>query len=44
MITSDPQSMLNALVQPWHEAVADPVAAQTKVLENIVPDYAKTGY
>jgi hypothetical protein len=44
MITSDPQSMLNAMVQPWHEAVADPVAAQTKVLENIVPDYAKTGY
>jgi hypothetical protein len=44
MTTNDPKSMLMAMVQPWHEAIVDPATAQAKVLQNILRDYAKTGY
>lgn len=44
MTTNDPKSMLMAMVQPWHEAIADPATAQASVLRNILRDYAKTGY
>ena len=27
MASGDPQAMLNALLQPWHDAVADPAQA-----------------
>ena len=37
-------AMLEAILQPWHEAVADPVAAQEAVLERFLPDYAQTDY
>jgi hypothetical protein len=36
--------MLTHLLKPWHEAVADPVTAQDKVLHKLVADYAKTTY
>ncbi|NIS83495.1 MAG: hypothetical protein GTO14_25605 [Anaerolineales bacterium] len=44
MDTIDPKSILEAQLQPWHEAVADPVNAQQSVLQRLLSDYAKTGY
>lgn len=35
---------LQALVTPWHESVADPVAAQARVLETLLAFYRATGY
>jgi hypothetical protein len=43
----DPQAaaqMLNALLQPWHDAVNDPAQAQREVLQNLLQGYAQTGY
>ena len=36
--------MLKGFVQPWHEAVADPAAAQQAVLKRLLEGYAKTRY
>lgn len=47
MMNIDPQmtkQMLEAQLQPWHSAVADPAKAQQAVLHNLLHDYAKTGY
>jgi len=44
MADKDPQAMLNALLQPWHEAVDDPARAQQEVLERLLEGYAQTGY
>jgi len=35
---------LNAFLQPWRDALADPPAAQQKVLQNLLPVYAQTDY
>jgi hypothetical protein len=43
----DPEAaaqMLQALLQPWHAAVASPAQAQEDVLHRLLGDYAKTGY
>lgn len=32
------------MLQPWHEAVSDPAAAQLRVLKTLLSDYAKTSY
>jgi hypothetical protein len=43
----DPQlakQMVQMLVQPWHEAVANPAPAQESVLKRFIADYAKTAY
>ncbi len=43
----DPQAgkqMLTAMLQPWHEAVADPAAAQERVLKTLLQGYARTEY
>jgi hypothetical protein len=43
----DPQAakqMLNTMLQPWHDAVADPAAAQQRVLQTLLKGYAKTEY
>ena len=43
----DPQAgkrMLGALLQPWFDAVADPAAAQERVLQSLLLDYAQTQY
>jgi len=43
----DPQAaaqLLNALLQPWHDAVNDPAQAQREVLQNLLQGYAQTGY
>jgi hypothetical protein len=44
--TEDQQTrdMLSAFVQPWHEAVNDPAAAQGQVLKDLVDGYARTRY
>jgi hypothetical protein len=36
--------MLTGLLQPWHDAVANPAQAQQKVLHRLVQSYAQTGY
>lgn len=41
---NDPQAMLDALLQPWHDAVADPGNAQEEVLDRLLKDYAQTEY
>jgi hypothetical protein len=44
MAGSDPQAMLNALLQPWHDAVDDPAKAQQEVLGRLLQGYAQTDY
>ncbi len=42
-----PEAMTQALqaqLQPWHEAMADPARAQESVLRRILADFARTGY
>ena len=36
--------ILQAFVQPWHDALADPPAAQERVLANLLRIYASTEY
>jgi hypothetical protein len=46
-VNIDPQSgaqLLQAFLEPWHHAIADPSSAQENVLHNLVSDYAKTKY
>jgi hypothetical protein len=43
----DPQElreMLEGMIQPWQEAVADPAKAQDQVLRTLLESYAQTGY
>jgi hypothetical protein len=47
MAKFDPQTgalMLQALLQPWHQSIENPVKAQDEVLHRILIDFAKTGY
>jgi hypothetical protein len=44
MEIEDRKAMVEGLLQPWHDAVADPAAAQDTVLKNLLLDYAKTEY
>jgi hypothetical protein len=44
MADNDPKAMLNALLQPWHEAVSDPAKAQQEVLHRLLKSYAQTDY
>ena len=47
MSAANPQqmlAMLNALVQPWHAALADPAQAQLQVLTRLLQIYAQTEY
>jgi hypothetical protein len=41
---SDPARMLHDLLQPWHEAVANPARAQEAVLERLLRGYSQTEY
>ena len=36
--------MLNAMLQPWHDAVVDPAGAQERVLQTLLQGYARTEY
>jgi len=44
MSGNNPQAMLDALLQPWHDAVADPENAQKEVLGRLLKDYTHTEY
>ncbi len=44
MAVNDPQAMLKRMLQPWHEAVADPVKTQEAVLQRYLKIYAQTKY
>jgi hypothetical protein len=47
MIGEDSQAvagMLDALLQPWHDAVSDPVKAQQEVLHRLLESYAQMDY
>jgi len=47
LTNTDPQAtahMLDALLQPWRDAVSDPVQAQEKVLHRLLQGYAQTEY
>ncbi|MFA9491098.1 MAG: GH3 auxin-responsive promoter family protein [Anaerolineales bacterium] len=37
-------AMLTAMLQPWHDSVADPSQAQHTVLQRLLGDYSKTEY
>jgi hypothetical protein len=39
-----PADMLKAMLQPWHDAVADPEGAQARVLHSLLQIYAQTCY
>jgi hypothetical protein len=38
------RQMLEQFLRPWHESVADPAAAQEKVLRQLLEAYGHTGY
>jgi len=38
------KQMLQMMLQPWHESVANPAPAQEAVLQRLVQEYAKTDY
>lgn len=42
--SQSPAEMLQAQLQPWHDAVRDPAAAQEKVLHTLLQIYAQTEY
>ncbi len=47
MVGANPEAAaarLNALVQPWHEAVDDPARTQQEVLRRLLEGYAHTDY
>jgi len=47
MLPDDPQAMaemLDALLQPWYDAVDDPAGSQQAVLQRLLQDYAQTEY
>lgn len=41
---NDLQTMINVLLQPWHDALADPGRTQGEVLKHLLKDYAQTEY
>lgn len=44
MAQQDPHAMLQAMLQPWRDAVADPAKAQEQVLHRFLQIYAQTRY
>jgi hypothetical protein len=44
MADHDPRAALQALLQPWYDALEQPAQAQEGVLHRLLGDYAKTDY
>ncbi len=44
METSDPRSMLQGMLEPWHRSIEAPGSAQEAVLQKLLEFYAKTHY
>jgi hypothetical protein len=42
MLAENPKEFVAALLQPWHDALADPSKAQAEVLKRLVDTYAHT--
>jgi len=42
MLAENPKEFVAALLQPWHDALADPPKAQAEVLKRLVETYAHT--
>jgi hypothetical protein len=43
-VVSDPKAMIDALLQPWYQALEDPPTAQRQVLDLLLEGYAQTDY
>ena len=43
-MVSEPKAMIQALLQPWQQAVEDPSEAQRQVLQRLLEGYAETDY
>ncbi|UCC77918.1 MAG: GH3 auxin-responsive promoter family protein [Anaerolineales bacterium] len=43
-MVSDPKAMIDALLQPWYQALEDPPTAQRQVLDLLLEGYAQTDY
>ncbi len=43
-MVSDPKAMIDALLQPWYQALEDPPMAQHQVLHGLLESYAQTDY
>jgi hypothetical protein len=41
---NDLQTIINVMLRPWHDALADPGRAQGEVLNHLLKDYAQTEY
>lgn len=44
MTQGDPREQITELLQPWHQSISDPKAAQERVLESLLKGYAQTEY
>jgi hypothetical protein len=44
MDNGNPAAMLEGMLKPWHESLANPAAAQESVLSDLLPRYARTRY
>jgi hypothetical protein len=43
-VVSDPKAMIDALLQPWYQALENPPTAQRQVLDLLLEGYAQTDY
>ncbi len=43
-MVSDPKAMIDALLQPWYQALENPPTAQRQVLDLLLEGYAQTDY
>ena len=41
---NDLQTIINVMLRPWHDTLADPGRAQGEVLNHLLKDYAQTEY
>jgi hypothetical protein len=44
MLGSNPETLVAALLQAWHDGVAHPAETQARVLQDLLRGYAQTGY
>jgi hypothetical protein len=44
MFGGDPETLVAALLQAWHDGIAHPAETQARVLQDLLRGYAQTGY
>jgi len=42
--SADPHDFLRALVNPWYQALENPIDTQNQALKNLIEHYKKTEY